>query len=105
MIKTFPPGCAFKIIRSAAQSHRSGGAAELREGHAAHVRAKAHQIDQVRVQRRNHEAGAGHGDDQIDFVRRRAGALQTLFSRLAAELDGVLDVFLVGFRKRRGSTV
>ena len=57
---------------------------------------KAHQIDQVRVQRRNHEAGAGNGDDQIDVGGEKAGALKALFGGFAAELDGVIDVFIVG---------
>jgi len=50
----------------------------------------------VGVERRNHEAGAAHGDDEVDFVGAKVRAFESFFGGFAAELDGVLDVFLVG---------
>ena len=84
------------MIGGASESHCAGGAAQFGERHAADVAAEAHQIDQVRVERRNHEAGAADGDDEVDFVRAKVRAFETFFGGFAAELDGVLDVFLIG---------
>jgi hypothetical protein len=54
----------------------------------------------MRVERRNHEAGAGNRDDQIDFVGAHSGAFETLLRGALAELNGVLHVFLIGFFER-----
>ena len=67
-----------------AQGHGARSATEFRERHAAHVRAEAHQIDQVSVQRRNHEARAGHRDNHVDFIWLQARALQAFFRRFPA---------------------
>ena len=89
-------------IGGASQSHRAGRAAQLRERHAPDVGAEAHQIDEVRIERGDHETGAGNGNDQIDFVRAQPGALQAFFRRFAPQLNGMFDVFLVGLHQRAG---
>ena len=48
------------------------------------------------VERRNHEAGTGNGNDQVYFVGAQTGALQTFFRGFLSQLDGVLNVFLIG---------
>jgi len=77
-----------------------GSAAQFRERHAPDIRAESHQIDEVSIQRRDHEARAGYRDDHIDFIGPQARALQALFRSFAAELHGMLDVFVVCLRKR-----
>jgi len=56
----------------------------------------------VGVERRDHEAGAGDGDDEVDVLRLGAGALQAALSGLAAELHGVPDVLLICFLEVAG---
>src|SRR6266478_4019302 len=48
---------------------------------------------------RNPESRAGHRDDHIDLIGLQARALQALFRGFPAELDGMLDVFVVGLRE------
>src|SRR6266852_6744710 len=93
-------GIRFEEIRGAAEGHGAGSAAELGEGHAADVGAKAHQVDEMGVEGGNHESSAGHSDDQVDFIGTHAGALQTFFGGLLPELYGVFDIFLVGLIQR-----
>ena len=57
-------------------------------------------MNQMRIERRNHEPGAGDGDDEVDFLRRHSGAFETLFRRFAPQLDGVFDIFVIRFRER-----
>src|SRR5260370_22273868 len=78
------------------QRHCSGGATKLREWHAPDVRTESHQINEMSVERGNHEAGARDGNDQINFIRAHTRALEAFFRRFSSELDGVLDVFLIG---------
>ncbi len=52
------------------------------------------------VQRRNHEARAGHRDDHIDVIGLQSRALQTLFRRFPAQLHRMLDIFVIRLRKR-----
>ncbi len=89
-------GIGAKIIGGAGKRHGTGSAAKFGEGHAADIGPEAHQIDEVCVQGRNHETGAGNGDDQVDVGGEKSGALEALFSGFTAELDGVIDVFIVG---------
>ena len=56
----------------------------------------------MRVERGDHEAGAGDGDDEIDFVGLEACALEAFFRGFAAELDGVLHVLLIGLLEGAG---
>ena len=48
------------------------------------------------IERRNHKAGAGDADDEVNVSRAHAGALEALFRGFLAELDGVLHVLVVG---------
>ena len=97
MISTFPPGCAFRIIGGASESHRARRTAEFRERHAANVGSKTHQIDQMGVERRNHEPGARHRDDQVDVLGLETRTLQTALGSLAAELHRMLHILIVRF--------
>ena len=99
MIRTFSR-TRFQIIGGAAQRHGSGGTAQFGEGHAPHIRTKTHQVDEMGVERRNHEPGARDGDDKVDVFRPEAGAFQAFLRRFPAQFHGMLDVFVVRFRKR-----
>jgi hypothetical protein len=97
--QNIPAGMGFQVVRGSTQSHGASGTAEFGERHAAHIRAKTHEIDEVRVKRGNHESGARNGDDQIHFIRAESGTLQTFLRGLPAELNRMLHVFLIGLGK------
>src|SRR5208337_1333521 len=84
------------------KAHGARGASQFGEGHAAHVGAETHQLDQVGVKRGDHETRAGNGDNQINVFGTHAGALEAFFGSFAAKLDGVLDVFIIGLGQRPG---
>ena len=89
-------GIRLDVVRGARDGHGSGGATEFGERHAANIGAKSHQLDQVGIKRRNHEAGAGNGDDQIDVFGPETSLRQALFGGFPAQLYGVFNVFVVG---------
>ena len=62
-----------EVVR-AGQRRRAARAAERGDRQAAHVGAKAELVDQVGVQRRDHDPRARHRDDQVDSRRRDAAA-------------------------------
>lgn len=90
-------GIRLDIVRGTRDGHGAGGATKFGERHAPNIGAKSHQLDEVRVKGRNHEAGTGNSDDQIDFVWPETSLLQALFGGFPAKLYGVLNVFVVGF--------
>lgn len=53
----------------------------------------------MRVERRNHEAGAGNCNNEVNFVGTKGSTAETFFGGFAAKLDGVLDIFIVCLRK------
>src|ERR1700742_1051009 len=87
------------MIGGACETHRTSGAAEFGERHAANITAEAHQVDQMSVERRNHEAGAAYGDDEVDFVGAKVRAFEAFFGGFATELDGALDVLIICLAK------
>src|SRR5260370_25235774 len=48
------------------------------------------------VERGIYDDGARYSNVQITVVRARTRALEAFFRRFSSELDGVLDVFLIG---------
>ncbi len=97
-----PAGFGLQVIGRTRQPHGARGAAQFRERHAADIRTESHQVNKVGVQRRNHEARAGDGDDQVDLIGPQARALQAFFRGFPSELHRMLDVFVVGLRQRAG---
>jgi hypothetical protein len=51
------------------------------------------------IERRNHESGTGHGDDQIDVRRREAGTRQAFLGRLATQFNRVFHVLFICLRE------
>ena len=90
----------FQVVRGAAQGHGACGTPQLGKRHAPDIRTKTHQVNEVCVQRRNHEAGTGDRNNEVDIFRLEAGAFQAFLGGLATQLHRVFDVFVVGFRKR-----
>jgi hypothetical protein len=52
-------------------------------------------IDQVGVQRRNHESRARDGNDEIDLIGAEVRATEAFLGGLAAELHGMIDVLVI----------
>jgi len=71
-------------IRATRDSHRTRRAAQFGKWHAPNIGAKTHQLNQVRVQRRNHEAGARNRDNQVDILWNQLRAAQRFFRGLPA---------------------
>ena len=92
-------GVRLDVIRRARDGHGTGSAAKFGKGHAANVGAEAHEFNEVGVEGRNHEAGTGDGDDEVNILRAQGGFGETLFGSFAAKFDGVFDVLVIGLAK------
>ncbi len=88
-------GIRAQVIVRAGERHRSRRAAELGEGQASHVGAQTEVVDQVGVERRDHETGAGGGDEDVDLLGPRRSLLQQVAEELDAEAAALLDVDVV----------
>ena len=69
-----------QIFPGARESRGAGRAAEFRDRQPPHVRAKSHDRGDMGVQRRNHDACARYGDEQVHVGGRHVGLRQRLRS-------------------------
>lgn len=86
-------GKGAQILPGVGERGSAGGAAEFGDGEAANVGAEAEVVDEIGVEGRNDDAGAGDGDEEIDIGGAKRGASESGAGGLAAEADGVLAIF------------
>jgi hypothetical protein len=93
-----PAGNQFARTR---QRHRARRAAELGDGHPLGALIETHGGDEVRVEGRNHHAGARGGDDEVDVAHAQPGVGQCTLRRLHAERLRGVDEAPVALPKAR----
>ena len=87
-------------VARARQRRRAARAPELGDRQPAHVGPQPEVVDQVGVERRDHDPGARGRDDQIDVRRADLRRRQRLPGHLASEPEGVLAVALLDVAER-----
>ena len=90
---------AQEVVR-ARQRRRAADAAELGDRQPAHVAPEAERVDQVGVDRRDHDAGARRRDDQVDVAGRDARLGERPRRHLARQRGRVASIVLRGFGQR-----
>ena len=84
-----------KVIVGVRDSHSSSGATQLGEGKPLGVRAHPEVVDEIGVERRDHETGTGGGDENVDVGGRDRALFQQFPQELDAELLALFDVDIV----------
>ena len=90
-------GCAAQVVVQARDARGAGHAAQAEDRHAFDVGPQAQAPGDAGVQRRHRHAGDRRRDDDVEVDWLQAGFVERAGQGLAGEVDGVLDVEVVGF--------
>jgi hypothetical protein len=81
------------------ERHGARGAPKLGHGKPPDIGTESHQVDEVCVERRDHESGARDRDDHVHVARAQAGAPQRGVRGFATETNRVLLILDRGLRQ------